>query len=67
MEIKNLTNTQLLEHFKDAVADHHYSPFAESLNKSGFSLDELEKEILQRMDVKLPVMHPALGWLTLTS
>lgn len=49
MEIKNLTNTELLEHFKDAVADNHYSPFAESLNKSGFSLDELENEILQRM------------------
>lgn len=47
MEIKSLTNTQLLNHFKDAVADHHYSPFAESLNKSGFSLDELEEEILQ--------------------
>jgi len=49
MEIKSLTNTQLLNNFKDAVADNHYSPFAESLNKSGFTLEELENEILERM------------------
>lgn len=31
MEIKNLTNTQLLDHFKDAVADNHYTVLLQNL------------------------------------
>lgn len=39
----------LLEHFKDAICDRNYNPSGEDYNKSGFSLFELESEILFRM------------------
>lgn len=50
MNIENLTNFELLLHFKDAVCDKNYNPSSEDYNKSGFSYDELEEEILKRMN-----------------
>ena len=51
-DIKLFTNTQLISHFKDAVVDDNYNHMelpGEDYNTSGFSVDELEKEILRRM------------------
>ena len=50
MNIEKLTNYELLEHFKDAVCDKNYNPSSENYNKSGFTYDELEGEILKRMN-----------------
>lgn len=47
--IKDLTNHQLVENFKEAVMDYNYNPTSTPYNESGFSLDELESEILRRM------------------
>ena len=49
-QINNLTNEQLLDYYKDAICDKHYNPSGESFNVSGFSLYELEEEILKRME-----------------
>lgn len=46
MNIENLSNHELLEHYKDAVCDNNYNPNSENYNKSGFTYDELEAEIL---------------------
>ena len=47
--IKNLSNWELISHYKDAVCDNNYNPTSEDYNKSGFSFTELEAEILERM------------------
>ena len=49
MCISNLSNSELLNHFKDAVRDDHYNPSGNNCNESGFSYDELESELLSRM------------------
>ena len=43
------TNNELLEHFKKAVCDRNYNPTDDDYNKSGYTYDELEAEILNRM------------------
>jgi hypothetical protein len=48
-KIENLSDYQLLEHFKDAVSDIRYNPSDEDYNQSGFTYVELEIEILKRM------------------
>lgn len=47
--IKEMSDYVLIEHFKDAICDRNYNPSGEDYNKSGFSLFELESEILFRM------------------
>ena len=48
-DITSFSDTQLINYFKDAVMDDNYNPSSVSYNTSGFSVDELEKEILRRM------------------
>lgn len=47
--IKDMSNHDLLSHFKDAICDSHYNPSNEDYNESGYSLYELKQEILSRM------------------
>lgn len=49
MNIEELTNRQLIEDFKDAVRDKNYNPSDTPYNKSGFTYDELETEIFNRL------------------
>jgi len=49
MKITKLDNYTLLEHYQDAIKSFHYNPTDTDYNQSGFSLDELEDEILRRM------------------
>jgi hypothetical protein len=49
MKIEELTKSQLLEAFKDAVMDRNYNPFNSPYNLSGFTYDELYSEIYNRM------------------
>jgi len=48
-KIRKLTNGRLMDHFRDAVCDNNYNPSDEDYNKSGFTLCELQDEILRRM------------------
>lgn len=47
--MKELTNAQLIEHFKDAIRDSNYNPTDTPYNQSKFTLDELEEEVFSRM------------------
>ena len=47
--IEQMSDRVLLGHFKDAVLDRNYNPSGEDYNKSGYTLDRLEQEILSRM------------------
>ena len=47
--IDQLSDYELLEHFKDAVCDNNYNPSSTPYNQSKFSFEELEAEILKRM------------------
>ena len=49
-KIEDFDNYELLTHFKDAVCDRHYNPSGDDYNESGFSYDELETELLRRME-----------------
>jgi hypothetical protein len=48
-DITKLDNCVLISHFKDAVMDDNYNPSSEDYNQSGFTLYELEQEVLRRM------------------
>lgn len=48
-DITKLDNHVLISHFKDAVMDDNYNPSSEDYNQSGFTLYELESEILKRI------------------
>jgi hypothetical protein len=50
IELEDYSNSELLEHFKDAVCDRNYNPSSEDYNKSGYSYSELQQEIQKRMD-----------------
>lgn len=49
MEIQHLSDFDLIEHFKDAICDGNYNPTDTDYNKSGFTLSELQLEIMKRM------------------
>lgn len=49
MNIGKLSNLQLITYFKDAVCDNNYNPSSKPYNKSGFTYDELETEIFNRL------------------
>jgi hypothetical protein len=49
-KIEDIGNLCLIEHFKDAVMDNNYNPSSEPYNKSVFTLEELEQEVLRRVD-----------------
>jgi hypothetical protein len=51
-KLENLSNWQLLEHFREAVMDRNYNPTSKDYNQSGFTYEELEDEILRRMGCK---------------
>jgi hypothetical protein len=48
--IESLSDYNLVGSFKNAVCDDNYNPTSTPYNDSGFSLDELENEILRRMN-----------------
>lgn len=49
-KLEDYSNSELLKHFKDAVCDRNNNPSSEDYNKSAYSHDELEQEVLKRMD-----------------
>lgn len=49
MNIEKLSNLQLITYFKDAVCDNNYNPSSKPYNISGFTYDELETEIFNRL------------------
>ena len=49
-DISKIGNYELIEHFINAICDNHYNPTNDSYNKSGFTLEELEAEVIDRMD-----------------
>lgn len=48
-KIKKISSHALLSYYKEAVMDDNYNPSNEYYNQSGFTLEELENEILTRM------------------
>lgn len=53
MDIKNLSDSTLLDYFKQATCDENYNPSSIPYNQSGFTLQELEDEVLSRMSKSL--------------
>lgn len=47
--MEKFSNTELLNHYYDACCDSNYNPTNRQYNQSGFTFDELENEILNRM------------------
>ncbi len=49
MNIKDLPNDRLLEHFEDAVKDRNYNPSSKDYNQSGYTYYELYGEVYWRI------------------
>lgn len=47
--IKEWSNYYLLECFKIAIKDDHYNPTNKTYNDSGYSLDQIERELYRRL------------------
>lgn len=50
MKLREMTNYQLLSHYNEAVCDSNYNPSSKDYNQSGYTLEQLENEILNRME-----------------
>ena len=58
--IEELASSTILGYYKEAVMDSNYNPTSENYNQSGFTLDELETEILNRMNF-VNEIEPEIG------